>query len=593
MPTQPRPSQLAAPGLGRDIVACGLLFIAALLLRLPGLDALLPHHPEADAWVVEQSIRLSEAEISGETRQAIQGKYPLLLADLTRAVMGDQTRAFDADRTPEEHRAAASAPFLAARRTLAILSALAAPLTYLLARMFMGRPAAGLAGAWVVVSLLHASLSVQARPHAPLATLCVLTLLLAIQAARSRNPWWLLPLALASSAATGTLQSGALTILPAALATALVVKRRPRAGLVAATIGALLAIGVLLQAYPVDLSAHINSLTSSEPAADERAAGEPAADEPVLIQEASGAREEEATVSLHTHRIQLDRFRGRGALILLQSLIGCDPFLALLTALGLLRLLGAGRWRPASAAGWIVASFAIPFTVLFAAYDLSYPRFFVPLIPLAALMAAQGTSRRVVACGLLMLPLGTAARFAWLRTQPDTLEMTADWIVREAKDEPTLVLAWRSLPLVEDRDELTEDDGWSRSIWERYELGARSGELRAEARTRFLTAEEGLAVAMGPNGEAVLASRLNDPEITFDVIAAEPLLDDERSWASIGVQERAVAASGAQQVTEFPSAPWTPLGPYPTLTVRGWGALEVWRRSYLGPQVEVHRIPPR
>ncbi len=176
MPPHPRLTQHAAPGLGRDLAACGLLFIAALLLRLPGLDALLPHHPEADAWVVEQSIRLSEAETSGETRQAIQGKYPLLLADLTRAVMGDQTRAFDADRTPEEHRAAASAPFLAARQTLALLSALAAPLTYLLARMFMGRGAAGLAGAWVVVSLLHASLSVQARPHAPLATLCILTL---------------------------------------------------------------------------------------------------------------------------------------------------------------------------------------------------------------------------------------------------------------------------------------------------------------------------------------------------------------------------------------------------------------------------------
>ncbi len=583
MPSRSRLIDRAPPGLGLDLLVCGLLFTAALLLRLQGLDALLPHHPEADAWIVEQTIRLSDAETSGETRPTIQGKYPLLLADVVRAIDGDQTRAFDAARTPEEHRAAASAPFLAARRVLALLSALAAPLTYLLARSFMKRPAASLAGAWVATSLLHVSLSVQARPHAPLATFCVLTLLLAIQAARSRGPWWLIPLALASAFATGTLQSGALTILPAIVATVLVVKRDPRAGVVAATISALLAVGVLLRAYPIDLGARVGSAPPQATAAEEV----------VVIGEPSGSEDEPATVRLHSHRIQLDRFRGKGTLVFGQALIRSDPLLALMAALGALGLLRKGRWRPTTQEGWIVASFAIPFLACFAAYDLSYPRFFVPLLPIVALLAARSPARRVAAWGLLIVSLATSARFAWLRTQPDTLELTSQWIVREAAEEPTLVLAWRSLPLTEGRDELVEEDVWSRSTWERYQLGARNGELHAEAPTRFLSAKEGLAVSRGQEGEALLAARLSDPAVTFVVTAVEPLLDDDRSWESIVMQQRALAEAGALRTARIPASSRTTPGPYPALTLRGWGAMDVWRRRHLGPQIEVYRLPGR
>lgn len=588
MPSRSRLIDRVPPGLGWDLLACGLLLVAALLLRLQGLDALLPHHPEADAWIVEQTIRLSDAEVSGETRQAIQGKYPLLLADVVRAIDGDQTRAFDANRTPEEHRAAASAPFLAARRVLALLSALAAPLTYLLARTFMERPAASLAGAWVATSLLHVSLSVQARPHAPLATFCVLTLLLAIQAARSRGPWWLIPLALASAFATGTLQSGALTILPAFLATALVIKRHPRTGAVAATISALLAIGILLRAYPIDIGAHAGAARPQAAIAEEVVA-----EEVIATSEVKGIGEEPTTIRLHTHRIQLDRFRGRGALVLAQALISSDPLLALLASLGALGLLRKGKWRPTTPEGWILASFAIPFAACFAAYDLSHPRFFVPLLPLVALFAAHGPARRLAAWGFLILSFTTAARFAWLRTQPDSLERTAEWIVREAAEEPTLVLAWRSLPLIEGRDELVEEDAWSRSTWERYQLGARNGDLHAEAPTRFLSVKEGLAVSRGQEGAALLAARLGDPAVTFVAAAVEPLLDDERSWNSIAMQEQVLAGAGARPVARIPESPWTAPGPYPTLTLRGWSALEVWRRRCLGPQIEIHRLPRR
>ena len=70
-------------------------------------------------------------------------------------------------------------------------------------------------------------------------------------------------------------------------------------------------------------------------------------------------------------------------------------------------------------------------------------------------------------------------------------------------------------------------------------------------------------------------------------------LDDERSWNSIAMQEQVLAGAGARPVARIPESPWTAPGPYPTLTLRGWSALEVWRRRCLGPQIEIHRLPRR
>jgi len=131
-----------------------------------GLDHGLPHRIEPDSEVATQ-VGYLRGEREGQRIATDLGTYPLLLALATSAL-------FDAPPPPgavegatqAEHRALASKDFRDARLTGALLSLLAVPATFLLARRLVAAPWALFAAALVAVSLLGLYFAQQARPHA-------------------------------------------------------------------------------------------------------------------------------------------------------------------------------------------------------------------------------------------------------------------------------------------------------------------------------------------------------------------------------------------------------------------------------------------
>ena len=128
---------------------------------------------------------------------------------------------------------------------------------------------------------------------------------------------------------------------------------------------------------------------------------------------------------------------------------------------------------------WLVAlSFALPYLAANGIYERVYQRFFLPLLPFLALVAAHGwqlLGQRIAgrvrtlriplqSAGFLLfvlVPGATTALFAWLRSQPDTYSRLADWIenhLEASKDRVTILLPLLLPPLLQ-ADSMLESDG--------------------------------------------------------------------------------------------------------------------------------------
>jgi hypothetical protein len=318
----------------RKAIALALvaLTLVALALRLRGIGHGLPMVVEQDCKIPYQVELLRRGDDQWKRDKEFRW-YPLFVA--YAAELWPEPRAANANASLEEHLAAAARPHLQVRWTVALLAVLLVPATFLLARRFVEPGWALAAAAFVAFSLLHQSFSQQSRPHAVSGT-TFLAVVLAALALRDRAGWWRYGLALlALAVAVGTLQSGALCILPILIAHWL---RRgsPRGGRRVLSASALIvAVACVLSAATL---AFYPALVWGEALDTTRAHTQLDFDSRTW------------TLYVGGHEIFLREFAGRGTLTVLWSLWSYEPCCSLLASRlrshGSPRELGAARSRP-------------------------------------------------------------------------------------------------------------------------------------------------------------------------------------------------------------------------------------------------------
>lgn len=417
-----------SPGSGaRALLVAAALFALALGLRLVGLDYMLPHAPEPDLYLAYQAeaIHADDGSLEGHP---IWGKYPHLLPRWVVLTAGGPGEAPPVDEPDGEdlepwratHLEQASHWARASRLWSAVFSSLAIPLTFLLARRRMGDSGGVLAALFLCSSLLHLCLSQQGRPHGPLGSALLLSVLAGLwvvdrsQVAGTgerRWPWgaWSV-MTLAVFLSVGTLHNG-LAAGPLVVATWWIAggKRRLRY-LVSWVLPAAATVAALLVFYPF-----LWNGTGGE-----------------------AAELGEEGVVQAGHEIRLSWFSGGGFADLAQTFTDYDPWLGIWSGIGLLMGLAALAGAQAKGARRtdliVVLSFCVPYLLVVGLFERSYPRFATPLLPFAAWLAAyavQSLGRRPVRIALLgalllVPPFVQVGRKLQLNLRPDTFELFAE-----------------------------------------------------------------------------------------------------------------------------------------------------------------------
>ncbi|MEO0650167.1 MAG: hypothetical protein AAFZ65_05770 [Planctomycetota bacterium] len=434
----------------RAAAACLLLTFAALLARLAGVGALLPHAPEEDAYIVRQAALLQAgAEPEDVWDRTVWRKYPHLLAGLLALAPADAPPLPPlTEETLEAHLEAASRPHRRGRTLVALISVLAIPLLWRVACRFTRPTVALWPTALFAASLLPHYLSQQARPHGPVGTFTLACVLAAL--AWGERPRWSVALgaACASGLALACLHNGLAGLVPLAVAWALAWPRTSTA----LRLGAVAAIATGI--------------------ATALAAGYP------FLRSAFGDAKALGDETTSGHAVALDGFNGGGFAVVGRAVWNNDPLLGGLACVGLVA--GLVGWRAASSerrrAALVCTGFCLPYLAAIGLYDRTFERFALPLWPFLALLAFHGarTLGRPLAPlrpGLQWAPIGLllafqlvcVARKAQLDRRPDTYERAAQWIVREvAPDDGRWVVVTRGfLPLpIRERHTPQGDDAW-------------------------------------------------------------------------------------------------------------------------------------
>jgi hypothetical protein len=377
--------------------------------------------------VIDVPLRAREGGDASQRAHPLYAFYPHLVARAAELVPCAAV-APRAPRTLEEHLDAAAAPRLRVRLAVALLSLLALPGTWWLARRFLPEPFPLAAAALAGTSLLALWFAQQARPHAAEAAFALLAVCAAVRLRERGGLGAYLLAGLAAALAIGTLQNGLAVLPPLALAVLL----RAPADRHRALLGGLAALAVAALAVPLFYPFVFHG----------RAAG--------------AELGEQGTLAVSGHRVFLGMFNGSGFEVVRRSLVEYDPLLSWLALAGLgagLALLPwarrLGRERAADLA--IVLAYALPYLVAIGLYQRTYQRFVLPLVPYLALAAAFGLWCLGAGLGRLARPLGAAgiaavlaaalvqARWAWrlsdLRARPDTVQLAARWIAANVQPE--------------------------------------------------------------------------------------------------------------------------------------------------------------
>lgn len=587
MPTATEPSASRA----RVLVACVVLYLAALGVRLWGVGCMLPHMPEPDGTSFLAQLEAARVADVGVEPLVNVHVYPTLVARVA-GLMTWERAPLDASAPLAEHLARASADFLALRRASALLSAFLAPLVMLLALRFVAFGPALLAGVLAAASSLHVWFSAQARPHGSAVCAVVLCVLAAIDLANRNRPRDYLVAGIALALAVGTLQSGVLLAAPLLVALCVRDERGAPHSLARAALGLVVAALVALFLYPFAFQET------------------PDAQAGVTVDEGGG-------MNLSGHRISLALFNGRGFAELAGAFARYDPWIATIGAVGVVVLLAAsvrglrGLDRSRKVALAIVVAHAVTYAVVFGMYQRTYQRFAIPLVPYAALAAAGGASIAWSAIAkrtpswfggllgaLLVLPACVLALgVAHARAGDDTATRCARWIASNVREgERVAIVPAIELPLLQDDEALAANaelmDLPGRP-WFRYQR-ARHGEGGAIDAKRFRL------VQMPMQDPETRRSIVAEPDAYVRSLGAEyavvevyerrgfPLLQAvRRGCRSLGQRVARFEAS-AQDGEELDDLPlfWQD-DEY--RTKEAW-ALRALRSQGFGPTLEVYRI---
>lgn len=403
-----------------------LLVVLGLAIRLHGIAFLSPHLMEPDGLVIDYQMRVLEGRGSETPDNALYAYYPHLVASV--ATLIPESWAAPAEpRTLAEHLASAGSVRIRGRIAVALLSLLAIPLTWWLARRFLPDPWTLLAAAFAAGSPFVVWFAQQARPHAAAASFVLLAVCAAVDL-RRRGGWRAYVLAgFATGLAVGSLQNGVAALGPIGIAVLLRWRKDGVRALAGAS--AILAIAALFVVWLY----------------------------PFLF--AGAARDgvgvaEDGTLGLSRHHVFLNLFNGRGFAVVWRSLADYDPLLTGGALLGLLAAVVApfalreklGRERAFDLA--VVLAYALPYLVVIGLYQRTYQRFVLPLLPFLAILAAFGLWAAARAAGRSWRPAGLAlaavaivagcAELAWgwrlgtVRARADTIQQATDWLVRNA-----------------------------------------------------------------------------------------------------------------------------------------------------------------
>jgi len=443
----------------RTLIALLALIVLGAVLRLVGIGYGLPEIHGHDERVFAQEVqyfRDGTPPPSGPTW--VMSAYPHLLPRVA-ALLPASGREPAAGAGLEAFAQHEAADWVQWRSLLAWLSLLCVPLTWLLARRWMGNLGALVAAGLMATSLLQISLAIQLKPHAVGAAFDLLALLAVLQLGSQPSAIRLLTAGLASALALGALHSGALCIPPLFVAV-LQLPRKSFSDLVKRLLIAFAPVAVGMVLF----------LPFLLPGAEQgpRGAG------------ASGFG-----------GFLLAKMHGSRAFALVRALWELDPVLVTLAAVGLAIVLA--RWRTwLSGERLVLLVYVVPYTLVLALYQDTLVRFLLPLAPLLACCAGLAFERAaariprspmVLALVVLALPCWPATHFAWIRTQPSPHAQSARWIEAHVEPGETLVLVpYMDLPLSYTSDSATANARWpQRSPWSEYQLAHPAASRAARA----------------------------------------------------------------------------------------------------------------
>lgn len=454
----------------RNALALVALTLAALALRMWGIDHCVPHYKEADAHMALH-VELIRQGATEPDKQHNDAQYPIVLPGALSLLPDTQADPGSA-ATLEEHLAAAAHVYVETRVEIAVLGVLAIPLTFLLARRFLAHGWSLFAAALVATSFLHQFFAQQARPHAAAASVFLLAVLAAMRLARRPNAWNHLLALAAAALSIGTLQSGLATLLPLAVASwlgTIRVVHEPAPKLALRLASPLFALPLIALASFAVFYPYLRYEGT------EAAYASPVVDGTTLV--------------WGDHRLDLHDWKGQGFVTLARTLWFYEPVL-----LGLLVLAGAAlaarklaiyrpleRWTDF----WVAAAFVLPYLIAVGLFRNTFERFLLPLLPYLAVCAAWGLSfwsekltrvpravSAVAAAATLALPTFACARLAWLRSRDDTLELAAQWFSHQsdATRTPIYVIPFFDLPLARSAESLQPGDKRPAAILSRWSV---------------------------------------------------------------------------------------------------------------------------
>ncbi|MDZ4772612.1 MAG: glycosyltransferase family 39 protein [Planctomycetota bacterium] len=436
----PRPNSIAR----RTGLALLVVIVLGAFLRLHGIGFLLPEQTEPDGVVYSAQVKDFQDDRIDEETRILYAFYPHLVARLAVGIAPRPEFATPA-ASLAEHVERASEPRKRIRIMVALLSLLAIPAVWMLARRFMAPAFAVGAAAFMASSFFTIWFAQQARPHAASTAFAALAVVAAVHL-RAFGGWKAyLCAGLTAGLAVCSLQSG-LAVLPA-IATAVLFRWRAReesASRVA--LGSLLIVAIVALLvvifYPF-------VFTSGQP-------GEIA--------------QQNSMLNLSGHLVDLKLFNGGGFATIARNAWQYDPVICALAVLGILIGIGElwSRRKSLSRASrdelLVVLAFVVPYAIVIGLYERTYQRFVLPLTPFECVMAGYAlcrivsfaagiscfTHRIAVAAAALVLAFQVfgAWRLVDARAEPSTIDESARWIESHVpRDARISLMTLMELPL--------------------------------------------------------------------------------------------------------------------------------------------------
>lgn len=431
-----------------------LLFLIAYAVRIYGAWSSIVYIP--DTQIVREALGIGQMLAGQATFElSLAGpKYPLTLPLYLLAgygglfVGGRLTGVFPS--------VGAFVDFLFAQREivhffsvalLGLITASAAPLIYKLARSVSNQHTGWVAAGLVTFDLLLVHLSHQARPHAPLASLSLLAVMLLVKMYKTQSWRWMIVATIASALVVGTLQSGVVIVIPFGLAWALSLWQAKREGYLRVELSRLAVSSVLLIAatavvYPAIFSEYSQALLN------------------VL----SG----NLSISLGGggHGFSLQSFSLSHAPIFLNNWFGYQPLIVLLLPIALPYFLWSLRasW-PALLVG---GSLPLVNLIMWGLYYDQSARFWATLalfsiVPVAYLIediglrikaAGRNGLSRVVQLAVIAPSLVLTVRLDYVLSQTDTRTIASNWIETNLPSGTALISNFQMMELMPTRDSL-------------------------------------------------------------------------------------------------------------------------------------------